>query len=62
MRRLEEDPDSVISFLPPFSFPDVTWYLTDLNWEEGTPFEAKAGGTAFIEGLLVEVSRGFPQP
>ena len=48
----------VLSFFPPFSFPDVLRDSTDLIWREGTPFEAM---TAFIEGVLAEIIRGFPQ-
>ena len=34
---------------------------TDLIWREGTPFEAVTGRTVFIDCLLAEVLRGFPQ-
>jgi hypothetical protein len=44
-----------------FSFPEMLCDLTDLIWREEIPFEAMTGRTAFIDGLLAEVSRGFPQ-
>jgi hypothetical protein len=46
--------------IPSFSLPDVLCDPTDLIWREGTPFEAMLGSTAFIDGLLVEIFRGFP--
>ena len=51
------------SLFPCFSLPDVLWDPTDLIWRKETPFEAMNGRTApSSDGLLAEVSRGFPQP
>ena len=50
-----------ISFFPSFFIPDLMCDSTDLIFKKGTPFEAMAGRTVFIDGLLVEVFRGFPQ-
>jgi hypothetical protein len=44
----------ILSFFPSFSFPD-------LIWRKGNSFEAMTGRTAFIDGILAEVFRGFPQ-
>ena len=40
---------------PSFSLPDVLSDPTDLIRRKGTPFEAKTGHTAFIDGFLAEV-------
>ena len=52
---------SVISSFPSFSLHDMMCDPTDLIWREGTPFEAMTRRTAFIDGLLTEVFRDFPQ-
>ena len=46
----------LLSFLP---FPDVLCDPTDLIWREGILFEAMTGRTAYIDGLLAEIFRGF---
>ena len=52
---------SFLSFLPSF-IPDVLCDPTDIIWRNGTPFEAMTGRTTpSSDGLLAEVSRGFPQ-
>ena len=51
----------VPSFFPSSSPPDVLCDPTDLIWRKGTQFEAMTDRTAFIDGLLADVFRGFPQ-
>ena len=51
----------ILSFFPSFSLPDVLCDSTDLIWRDGTPFDAMTGRKIFIDYLLAEVYRDFPQ-
>ena len=44
------------SFFFSYSLPDVLCDHRDLIWRQGTPFELIIGRTAFIDGLLAEIS------
>ena len=50
----------VFSFFLSSSIPEVLCDPINLILKEETPFEAMTGLTAFIDGLLAEVFRGFP--
>ena len=41
------------------SLPNVLCKPTELFWRQGIPFEEMTGRTAFINGLLAEVSGDF---
>ena len=45
-----------LSLFPSFPFSDMLCDPTDLIWKYGTPLEAMTGCTAFINGLLPEVT------
>ena len=51
----------VLSSFLSFSIPNVLCDPTDLIWRYGTPFETMNGCTAFVDGLLADVFRDFPQ-
>ena len=51
----------VLSFHPPFSLPDMLCDPIDPILWKGTLFVAMTCRTVFIDGLLAELSRGFPQ-
>jgi hypothetical protein len=52
----------MVSLTTGYFIYDVLCDPTDLIWRKGTPFEAMPGRTApSSDGLLAEVSRGFPQ-
>ena len=50
-----------VSFFFPSALLTCCAFLPNLILEVGTPFQAMTGLTAFIDSLLAQVFRGFPQ-
>ena len=50
--RTKYNINSIHSFFPSLSLPNVLCDPTDHIWRKGTPFEAMTGWTAFSDGLL----------